>query len=314
MTDNLNAVPTLDLRRFDSDRDAFVRQLGESYEKFGFCGFSHHGIPQDLVDKACAQFKAFFDLPLEVKEQYGGIEGGARGYIGFGTEVAKDSEHFDLKEFWHVGRAAPAGHPYADRMPANVWPEELPEFKSVALALYNALNDLGMRILRAMALHLNIDEHWFDDKVNEGNSILRPLHYPPVSDPDTPCVRAAAHEDINLITLLLGSEQAGLEILRRDGSWVPVTSIPNTVVVNIGDMMQRLTNHVFPSTTHRVVNPVGETARHSRYSIPFFLHPNPDFIIDTLPTCISEDNPNRYPEPLASHDYLMQRLKEIGLL
>lgn len=308
-------VPTLDMHEWETDKDTFVEKLGAAYAEFGFCGLKNHGVDDQIIDNAYRVFKEFFALPNEVKAQYyveGG--GGARGYTGLGVETAKDSEHPDLKEFWHVGREVPPEHPWADRLPPNLWPSEVPGFREHAQALYDALDRLGRDVLRAMALYLGQDERFFDDKVNEGNSILRPIHYPPIEEEDTPSVRAGRHEDINLITLLIGAEGPGLEILRRDGEWIPVTTIPGAIVCNIGDMMQRLTNHVFPSTTHRVVNPPGELATRSRYSIPFFLHPNPDFVIETLETCVSEDNPNRYPEPLSSHDYLQQRLIEIGLL
>ena len=308
-------VPTLDLGKFDTDKDRFVAELGAAYEQFGFCAISNHGIPDTLIAEAYEVFHDFFARPRAEKESYAVSEGGgARGYTGFGVEVAKDSDHPDLKEFWQIGRELPDGHRFRDRMPPNLWPTGVPGFRERGYRLFEALDDLGRRVLRAMALHLRIDERWFDDKVDLGNSILRPIHYPPIADTGTPSVRSGQHEDINLITLLIGAEGPGLEILTREGDWLPLTAIPGAIVCNIGDMMQRLTNHVFPSTTHRVVNPAGPLAAKSRYSIPFFLHPNPDFVIETLPTCVSEDNPNRYPEPLESHEYLMQRLREIGLL
>ncbi|MEM9183435.1 MAG: 2-oxoglutarate and iron-dependent oxygenase domain-containing protein [Pseudomonadota bacterium] len=306
------AVPTLDLSTFEVDPDGFVKALGEAYQRYGFCGIRNHGISDAVTDSAYRVFQEFFALPAAVKQTYAAGEGGARGYTGIGIETAKDAQHPDLKEFWHVGRELPADHPQRDRMPPNQWPTEVAEFREHAYALYEALDDLGRRVLRAMALYLGQDERYFDSRVNEGNSILRPIHYPPIEE-ETPSVRAGQHEDINLITLLIGSEQPGLEILSRNGDWVPVTTVPGAIMCNIGDMMQRLTNHVFPSTTHRVVNPPGAEALKPRYSIPFFLHPNADFMIETLTTCISEDRPNRYPEALSSHDYLEQRLVEIGL-
>ena len=308
-------VPTLDLNRLESDKQAFIKDLGEAYEKFGFCGVRNHGIDDSVVENAYSELKKFFAQPVDVKARYHQPgQGGARGYTGFGIETAKDSEHPDLKEFWQVGRDLPPSHPHSEKMPPNVWPSEVPGFQPALERLYSELDGLGRRILRAMAIYLGQDEHFFDKKVHEGNSILRPIHYPPIEDEGTPSIRAGAHEDINLITLLIGSHEPGLEILARNGDWVGVTTIPGAILCNIGDMMQRLTNHVFPSTTHRVMNPPGEMGKKSRYSIPFFLHPNADFIIDTLETCISDDNPNRYPEPLAAHDYLQQRLIEIGLL
>jgi isopenicillin N synthase-like dioxygenase len=311
-------IPTLDIRRFseaanETDRDAFVAELGAAYREWGFAGIRGHGIPQDVIDGAYDVFTRFFALPEDVKKRYhipGG--GGARGYTPFGVETAKGALYSDLKEFWHVGRDV-RDEKYADVMPANVWPTEIPEFRERALALYDALDGLGSRMLSALALHLGLDERYFADKTHNGNSILRPIHYPPITTPDIPNVRAGAHEDINLITLLVGASAEGLQVLSRKGEWVPYTADADTIVVNIGDMLQRLTNHVLPSTTHRVVNPPGEKARQPRYSTPFFLHPNPDFLIDVLPNCVSADNPSRYPEPITAQGYLEERLREIKL-
>ncbi len=306
-------IPTLDIRRFKTDRATFVAELGAAYREWGFAGIRGHGIPQDVIDGAYDAFTAFFALPEAVKKQYhvpGG--GGARGYTPFGVETAKDSKYFDLKEFWHVGREV-RDEKYAEAMPANVWPSEVPEFRARALALYDALDGLGSRMLSALALGLDLPEDYFADKTNNGNSILRPIHYPPITTDDVPNVRAGAHEDINLITLLVGASAEGLQVLSRKGEWVPYTADADTIVVNIGDMLQRLTNHVLPSTTHRVVNPPGEKARQPRYSTPFFLHPNPDFLIDVLPNCVSADNPSRYPEPITAQGYLDERLREIKL-
>lgn len=311
----VSQIPTLDIRRFDSDRHAFVAELGAAYREWGFCGIRGHGIAQDLIDGAYDVFRAFFALPDEVKRGYHVKgSGGARGYTPFGVETAKDSKFPDLKEFWHVGRELPAGSPYADVMAANLWPSEVPRFREYAYGLYEALDDLGTRVLRGLALHIDLPEHYFADKTNFGNSILRPIHYPPITAPEVPNVRAGAHEDINFITLLVGASAAGLEVRSRQGEWVPFTADADTIVVNIGDMLQRLTNHVYPSTTHRVTNPPGEAARQPRYSTPFFLHPNPDVLIDVLPSCISHDNPNRYPEAITAHEYLLERLREIRLI
>ena len=308
-------IPTLDIQRFHSDREAFVAELGAAYREWGFAGIRNHGIPQTLIDNAYDVFQRFFALPEEAKRKYhvpGG--GGARGYTPFGIETAKGAEHYDLKEFWHVGREIPRDSRHAGVMPPNLWPEEVPEFREVAYGLYQALDRLGSQVLSALALHIGLAEDWFADKTNEGNSILRPIHYPPITATDIPNVRAGAHEDINLITLLVGASAEGLEVLSRKGEWVPFTADADTIVVNIGDMLQRLSNHVYPSTTHRVVNPPGERARQPRYSTPFFLHPNPDFLIKTLPQCVSADNPDRYPEPITAHDYLLERLREIKLV
>ena len=313
-------IPSLDIGRFasdraDVDRAAFVAELGAVYREWGFCGIRGHGIPERLIEDSYRAVRDFFALPETVKCQYHVPgTGGARGYTPFGIETAKDSKHFDLKEFWHVGRELPRDSKYALLMPANLWPSEVPEFRRCALGLYQALDDLGSRVLAALALNLGLGENWFADKTEFGNSILRPIHYPPITSRNIPNVRAGADEDINLITLLIGASAEGLEVLSRKGEWVPFTAEADTIVVNIGDMLQRLSNHMFPSTTHRVVNPPGEKARMVRYSTPFFLHPNPDFLIKTLPGCISPDNPDRYPEPITAYDYLMQRLREIKLI
>jgi isopenicillin N synthase-like dioxygenase len=307
-------IPTLDIRRYDTDRDAFVAELGAAYREWGFAGIRDHGISQDLINSAYDVFVRFFALPEDAKKRYhipGG--GGARGYTPFGVETAKGAKHFDLKEFWHVGRELRDAK-YADVMAENVWPVEIPEFRERALALYGALDALGSRVLSALALHIGLPEQFFADKTNNGNSILRPIHYPPITADDIPNVRAGAHEDINLITLLVGASAAGLEVKSKQGEWVPFTSDADTIVVNIGDMLQRLTNHVYPSTTHRVVNPPGEAARQPRYSTPFFLHPNPDFVIEVLPSCVTADNPSRYPEAITAQGYLEERLREIKLI
>jgi len=308
-------IPTLDIRRYDTDRDAFVAELGAAYREWGFAGISGHGIAPSLIDRAYAAFRKLFALPAEVKMKYHlKGSGGARGYTPFGVETAKDSQYPDLKEFWHIGREIRRDTAYAEVMAPNVWPSEVPELRPCGYGLYDALDKLGSRVLRALALHIDLPEAYFDDKTNFGNSILRPIHYPPITAPDIPNVRAGAHEDINLITLLVGASAQGLEVRSRNGEWVPFTADADTIVVNIGDMLQRLTNHVYPSTTHRVVNPPGENAREPRYSVPFFLHPNPDFVIDVLPSCVDAEHPNRYPQPITAHEYLQERLREIKLI
>ncbi|HEY5849364.1 MAG TPA: 2-oxoglutarate and iron-dependent oxygenase domain-containing protein [Lysobacter sp.] len=315
----MNRIPTLDIRRFSepasaADRDAFVAELGAAYREWGFAGIRGHGISTGQIDASYDVFKRFFDLPEAVKLKYHVAgSGGARGYTPFGVETAKDSKHFDLKEFWHVGREIPRDSQYADVMPPNLWPVEIPEFRDQAYGLYESLDQLGSRVLSALALHIGLPETYFADKTNSGNSILRPIHYPPITSDDVPNERAGAHEDINLITLLVGASAEGLEVRSHQGEWVPFTADADTIVVNIGDMLQRLTNHVYPSTTHRVVNPPGAKARQPRYSTPFFLHPNPDFLIDVLPSCVSDANPSRYPEAITAHGYLEERLREIKL-
>lgn len=310
-------VPTLDIRRFDAadTRSAFVAELGAAYREFGFCGITGHGIDAALIDQAYAAFRKFFALPEAVKRRYHiPGSGGARGYTPFKLETAKGAVHPDLKEFFHIGREIPRDSKYAADMPPNVWPAEVPAFKPKGYALFTALDDLGRRVLSALALHIGLPADFFDDKIDSGNSILRPLHYPPIEAGEIPNVRAGAHEDINLITLLVGASTAGLELLMRDGSWLPITTQGDTIVVNIGDMLQRLTNHVYPSTTHRVVNPHGEAARRARYSVPYFLHPNPDVSLAVLPSCVGPDHPSRYPDDITANEYLMQRLREIKLL
>ena len=315
----MRQVPTLDIRRYDTDRAAFVAELGAAYRRFGFCCIRGHGIARELIDSAYDAFVQFFALPAAVKLTYRVAgSGGARGYTPFKVETAKDSQYPDLKEFWHIGREIPRDSRFADVMPANLWPAEVPDFRRCGYALYEALDQLGTRVLRALALHIGQPESFFEDKTDLGNSILRPIHYPPIrdesgSEASMPNVRAGAHEDINFITLLVGASAEGLEVL-SDGEWLPITTEGDAIVVNIGDMLQRLSNHVYPSTTHRVVNPPNANARKPRYSVPFFLHPNPDVVLDPLDSCVTPDNPRRYDSPITAHDYLMQRLREIKLI
>lgn len=314
MSDTLLAeVPLIDMADQARDPQAFAAALGGSFERFGFAMVSGHGVPQPLIDRAWAQTRAFFDLPEAEKRGYfvtGG--GGARGYTPFKTEIAKGADYVDLKEFWHIGRELPEGHRFSDSMAPNVWPARPDGFRDTFLDLFAALDTAGDKLLSAIALHLGLADDWFDPAVKDGNSVLRLLHYPPVTE-DAPNVRAGAHEDINLITLLLGAEEAGLELLDKEsGAWLPVKPPEGAMVVNVGDMLQRLTNHVLPSTTHRVVNPPPERRGHSRYSMPFFLHPAPDFLIKALPQCVTATNPARE-APITAHDYLAERLAEIGL-
>lgn len=310
-----NEVPTLDLRRFDTDRDAFVADVGRAYRTFGFCCFSHHGIPEALIQACYENFRDFFALSVEDKLKYR-IPGkaGVRGYTPFKVETAKDLAIADLKEFWHVGRdVAEATNPYPDLLLPNLWPDEVAGFRQHALMLYQTMESVGDRILASMALHIGLPADFFVPFVNNGDSILRALHYPPVRVEDLPAVRAGAHEDIDLITLLVGATDSGLELLTADGDWLPINAGENTLIVNVGDMLQRLTNHVYRSTTHRVVNPKGDGMTRPRYSMPYFLHPNPDFLIKTLQQCTGPDNPDRYPDPITAQEYLNQRLREIKL-
>lgn len=315
MLDTLTAqVPTLSLKQQASDPDGFAAAFGGSFERFGFAIVADHGIDQGLIERAWHLTEALFALSAVEKCRYhvpGG--GGARGYTPFKTEIAKGASLVDLKEFWHVGRELPAGHKYAADMTVNVWPEKPAGCREAFLALFSAFDTIGDRLLSAIARYLNLASDWFDRAVTDGNSVLRLLHYPPISL-DTEGVRAEAHEDISLITMLLGAEEAGLELLDKDGCWLAIKPPEGAMVVNVGDMLQRLTNHILPSTTHRVANPPPERQGHSRYSMPFFIHPAPDFLIETLPGCISATKPNRYPTPISAHDYLDERLVEIGLV
>lgn len=310
-----SVIPPVSYRLYHSDLPAFAEALGQSYARYGFAVVANHDLPQSLIDATLGRFKTFFAWPEEEKRRYHqpGLAG-ARGYTPFGIETAKGARIHDLKEFWHHGRDLPAGHPYRTWMPENVWVREIDGFRDCVSELYAALDAFGRRMLRAIAHYLGLAADFFDSKVDMGNSLLRVLHYPPMPPETAGAVRAAAHEDINVITLLLGAEEGGLEILTKDGQWLPVNPPPGCIVVNIGDMLQRMTNHVLPSTTHRVVNPPPERARFARYSMPFFLHFNPDVVIEPLPECVSADNPCRYPESITAQGYLEERLREIRLL
>jgi isopenicillin N synthase-like dioxygenase len=299
-----------DISLSGSDSNAIAQALGDSFKTYGFAKVIDHGLDPALVREAWRLSKELFDQPDEIKLRgYDAGIAGQRGYTPFKTEIAKGADHHDLKEFWHVGRDTLPGSPLT-----NIWPDTVPGFREVYQQLYADFDRVGARILSYIAMYLGLSPDWFADKINVGNSILRLLHYPPIEGDTDGCIRAGAHEDINLITLLLGAEEAGLQILRPDGSWMDVSPPEGGLAINVGDMLQRLCNHALPSTTHRVVNPSGERSKYSRYSMPFFLHLNSDYPISTLPGCISADNPNRYPEPILADDYLRERLIEIGLL
>ena len=299
----------------DQPLENIADELGRSFSEYGFAVIRDHGIPLDLIDRAEAKSKEFFALPTEAKMKYkieGG--GGARGYTPFGVEKAKDAEIFDLKEFWHVGRSLPEGHPLSEYMAPNIWPEEVESFRDTFTRLYSAFEQAGLRVLEAIAIHLGLDRNFFAPTVEDGNSVMRLLHYPPLPE-DAPdgAIRAAAHGDINTITLLLGAEEAGLELLTRQGDWKAVDVPEGALVINVGDMLDRLTNSRLRSTTHRVVNPRGAAVGRSRYSMPFFLHFRPDYVIETLPSCIETGKEGEAPEPISSHEFLLQRLREINL-
>jgi isopenicillin N synthase-like dioxygenase len=320
-------IPTLDIRDFKSNNDElkhqFVQELRRAYEDTGFVIITGHNIGSDLQAQAYDKIDAFFKLPPEVKRAYEvkGV-GGARGYTSFGKEHAKDSKVGDLKEFFHVGAEVPADHPLAKIYPKNVSVTQVSSFDTTLRRLYNELLALGMDCLRAVAIILQQPENFFDERVRLGNSILRPIHYPPLTGAEPPgALRSAAHEDINLITLLIGASSPGLEVKTRTGDWLPVTTAPSEIVVNVGDMLQRLTNYRLKSVSHRVTNPpasaeasAGKPAANStRFSIPFFLHPVSDMSLRALPTCMGPGEAPKDP-PTTAGEYLEQRLREIGLL
>jgi isopenicillin N synthase-like dioxygenase len=313
---DLDTLPVLSLAEAPG---RFAQDIGQSFRQFGFALVRDHGIDPTLIAQGWRLTADFFALPEEEKRGYL-VEGiaGARGYTPFRTEIAKGASETDLKEFWHVGRDLPpkkggGAHPLTASMPPNVWPRRPEGFRQTFEVLFAEFDRVGSVILSRIALDLGLAPDWFDPAIAEGNSVLRLLHYPPVPATAGGAIRAGAHEDINLITLLLGAEEAGLELLAKNGEWLPVAPPEGALVVNIGDMLQRLTNHVLPSTTHRVRNPEGERASHSRYSMPFFLHLRSDFRFRTLRQCVTADNPDRYPLSITADDYLQERLREIGL-
>ena len=318
MSDTLySEIPSLDLADFTSGdaqrKKKFVDDLGNAYQNIGFVAIKNHGLSDELTAQLYKAVQKFFSQPDEVKLKYEKKElAGQRGYISKGREKAKGRNTGDLKEFYHVGQ------PPQDQLPEypdNIWPSEVPEFQEFTSEAYKTLEAAGIQMLRAIALHLGLDELYFDDKVKKGNSILRQIHYFPIENPDEipeDAVRAAEHGDINLITLLMGASADGLQVLRRDGEWIPITALPEQIIVNVGDMLDRLTNHKLKSTIHRVVNPPREKMGTSRYSIPFFMHPVSSMDLTCLESCISENNPKRY-EDMTAGEFLDERLKEIGL-
>ena len=305
-------IPVISLDGFDSGEEARHRlsgELGTAFREIGFVGIRGHGISDEVRDRAYATTRQVFEMPADTKKRYEiAGSGGGRGYTAFGVEKAKDQDVADLKEFWLVG---PEPIAYEGMLP-NAWPEDVPEFRAAMLDLYAALQRAGEKVLTLVAMHLDLPVDFFADKVDAADTIMRPLHYPPLSGQVG--VRAAAHEDINVVTLLVGSHEPGLEVLTRDGGWVPVTTLKDTIVCNVGDMLQRLTNKELVSTTHRVVNPPEPWSLRSRFSMPFFLHFNPQFSIETLQSCMDAERPNQFPVPITSQAYLEERLREIGLL
>ncbi|HLT22238.1 MAG TPA: 2-oxoglutarate and iron-dependent oxygenase domain-containing protein [Bacteriovoracaceae bacterium] len=314
--DTLRKVPELSLMSFlngsNNDKVTFVNNLFSGLKDYGFIILVDHPVDSVLTGKAYDLIHEFFQLPVEKKRQYVCKEGGGqRGYTAFGVEHAKNSKYPDLKEFWHVGRESLVNpERFGKYFPENIWPKEIPEFKDTFLKLYNALDTTSVVILDALGMALDVPQDYFRNMVQDGNSIIRPIHYPPLG-PDAPknSVRSAAHEDINLITVMVGATSSGLELLDRDGQWLRVETNEKQLVVDSGDMLSRLTNDVIPATTHRVVNP--DDASSNRYSMPFFVHPNPDTMLSCIPSCVGTGA--KY-EPINSHEWLMIRLKEIGLV
>ena len=315
--DFVAGIPTLDLSHFThgtpEQRTAFVRDLGAAYRSVGFAAISGHGVNPSVIEDMYAEAEAFFALPNEAKLQHEHPEHNRqRGYVRFGTEHAKDSKAADLKEFWQVGQTHIPEGADMDNYPPNADVTERPALAPRADALYKSLEDVGRQMLRAIALHLELDEAYFEQYVHGGNSILRLIHYPPItSEPDT-SVRAGQHEDINLITLLVGASADGLEVMDKEGAWTAVKALPEHLVVNVGDMLQRLTNHELKSTTHRVVNPPQELWGQPRFSMPFFCHPIPSMSLAALPQCVAEGCTPMDPATTAG-EYLSERLREIGL-
>ncbi len=316
-------IPSLNLADFtsgDSSKKAvFVEKLGEAYQNIGFVAIKNHGLSQDLQDKLYAFIKKFFALPDNIKAKYERPEiGFQRGYTGKGKEHAKGRNTGDLKEFYHIGQdinAIPDQDPLKKEYPENIWPDELQGFEEIGLETFKTLESAGRNMLKAIALYLHLPEEYFDQKVIHGNSILRQIHYFPISDPDevpADAVRAAEHGDINLITLLMGASADGLQVLRRDGEWISITALPDQLVVNVGDMLERLTNKKLKSTIHRVINPPHEKMNTSRYSIPFFMHPRSDMDLTCLSSCIDDLNPKQFSDVTAG-EFLDERLKELGL-
>lgn len=313
--DLLDEIPSLDLADFTSGdagrKQQFVRDLGSAFTNIGFVAIKNHGLSEKLRSNLYEAVQEFFYKPDGVKQQYELEDvAGQRGYIGKGKETAKGHSRPDLKEFYHVGQPEPR-----EDMIANVFPAEVPDFEKFTVETYTIFENTGKTLLRAIALYLNLPEDYFEDKVLKGDSILRALHYFPIENPDAlppDAVRAAAHGDINLITLLMGASAEGLEVLRTDGKWIAVTALPDQIIINVGDMLDRLTNHKLKSTIHRVVNPSRDKMKNSRFSIPFFMHPLPNMDLTCLDSCVSPENPKVYVD-MTSGEFLDERLRELGL-
>ena len=313
-----NGIPSVDLNDFISDdperKQKFVNEIGKAYEDIGFVALKGHFLSDELVEKLYSSVKEFFALPTETKELYE-IEGigGQRGYTSFGKEHAKDKPEGDLKEFWHFGQYLEEEDKANFDYPDNIEVTQVPEFNSAGKEAYQQLERTGIFVLRALALYLGLDEFYFDKKVEKGNSILRAIHYPPIKEEPKGAVRAGAHGDINLITLLMGASAGGLQVLRKDGVWVDAIAEPDELVINVGDMLSRHTNNKLKSTIHQVVNPPKEEWGKPRFSIPFFMHPISEMKLDVLENCVDENNPKQF-EDITAGEFLTQRLREIGLI
>lgn len=314
----MKLIPSVDLNDFISGdplkKQQFVNNIGKAYEDIGFVALKGHFLNDALVDNLYSEVKKFFSLPLETKQKYEipGI-GGQRGYVSFGKESAKGKKEGDLKEFWHFGQYVENDAKLEATYPKNVIVEELPEFNIVGKDAYKMLEKTAKYVLRALALHLNLDETYFDQYIHNGNSILRPIHYPPILEEPKEAVRAAAHGDINLITLLMGAQGRGLQVLTHDGEWIDAVAEPDELMINVGDMLSRHTNNKLKSTIHRVINPPKELWGTSRYSIPFFMHPISDMKLDVLESCIDENNPKQF-DDITAGEFLTERLIELGLI
>ncbi|PZO29487.1 MAG: flavonol synthase [Flavobacteriaceae bacterium] len=314
----MQQIPSVDLRDFLSDDPArkqkFVNEIGKAYEEIGFVALKGHFLDDKLVEDLYGEVRNFFNLPLETKAKYEipGI-GGQRGYVSFGKEHAKGRSAGDLKEFWHFGQYVSEVSKYAGEYPENVTVTELPHFNQVGKEAYQMLEKTGIYVLRALAIHIGLDEFYFDNYIKDGNSILRPIHYPPITDePKDGAVRAAAHGDINLITLLMGAQGKGLQVQNHDGQWIDAMAEPDELMINVGDMLSRHTNNKLKSTIHQVVNPPRELWGTSRFSIPFFMHPVSDMKLNCLEQCIDADNPKLY-DDITAGEFLDERLVELGL-
>ena len=314
----MNKIPSLDLRDFLSEdanrKEEFVQSIGQAFQEIGFCAVKGHLLSDDLVERLYKQIKLFFDLPYEVKAKYEFPQySGQRGYVSFGKESAKGSKHGDLKEYWHFGQYIEEAEKEKYNYFPNVYVEELSEFNEVGREVYSTLEKTAKHILRALALYLNIEEDYFDQYIKNGNSILRPIHYPPILEDPKEAVRASAHGDINLITLLMGAHGKGLQVQHSNGEWVDAVASEDELMINIGDMLSRHTNNLLKSTVHRVINPDRELLKKSRYSIPFFMHPISEMKLNVLESCISDESPKSF-DDITAGDFLNERLVELGLL